>query len=167
MRQMFAGESRRARSIGRRITDARRAGDRDKEVSYRKRAEAMVARFGADAQREIEHGRRDRLRNEQAGIAGRPVAVVLRYGAGCSRGGRGRAVSRNTKGAPALARAAGVWQKGHVRRLRDFAGIVAMLGDREIDGMQAAIDGRREARARSADDRDGAAREARPRRVKT
>jgi hypothetical protein len=34
-----------------------------------------------------------------------------------------------------------------VRRLRNFAGIVAMLSDREIDEMQAAIDARRQARA--------------------
>ena len=65
MRGMSAGESRRARSIGRRITDARRAGDRDKELSYRKRAEAMVAQFGADAQREVEHGRREQLRDKR------------------------------------------------------------------------------------------------------
>ncbi len=37
-----------------------------------------------------------------------------------------------------------------MRRLRDFAGIVAMLSDREIDEMQAAIDARREARATQA-----------------
>ena len=36
--------------------------------------------------------------------------------------------------------------KEDVRRLRDFAGIVAMLSDQEIDEMQAAIDARREAR---------------------
>ena len=65
MRRMFPGDARRARSIGRRITDARRAGDRDKELSYRKRAEAMIAQFGAGAQREIEHGRRDQLRNKR------------------------------------------------------------------------------------------------------
>jgi hypothetical protein len=56
---MFAGESRRARSIG------RRAGDRDKELSYRKRAQAMIAQFGPEAQREIEYGRRDQLRNKR------------------------------------------------------------------------------------------------------
>jgi hypothetical protein len=65
VRRMFPGDARRARSIGRRITDARRAGDRDKELSYRKRAEAMIAQFGADAQREIENGRRDQLRNKR------------------------------------------------------------------------------------------------------
>jgi hypothetical protein len=65
VRRMFAGESRRARSIGRRITDARRAGDRDKALSYRKRAQAMIAQFGPEAQREIEYGRRDQLRNKR------------------------------------------------------------------------------------------------------
>ena len=65
MRRMFAGEARRARSIGRRITDARRAGDRDKALSYRKRAQAMIAQFGPEAQREIEYGRRDQLRNKR------------------------------------------------------------------------------------------------------
>ncbi len=65
MRRMFPGDARRARSIGRRITDARRAGDRDKELSYRKRAEAMVEQFGPDARREIEAGRRDQLRNKR------------------------------------------------------------------------------------------------------
>jgi hypothetical protein len=62
---MFPGDARRARSIGRRITDARHAGDRDKEVGYRKRAEAMVEQFGLDARREIEVGRRDQLRNKR------------------------------------------------------------------------------------------------------
>ena len=65
VRRMFPGDARRARSIGRRITDARRAGDRDKELSYRKRAEAMVEQFGPDARREIEHGRRDQLRSKR------------------------------------------------------------------------------------------------------
>ena len=65
MRRMFPGDVRRARSIGRRITDARRAGDRDKELSYRKRAEAMIEQFGPDARREIENGRRDQLRNKR------------------------------------------------------------------------------------------------------
>ncbi len=65
MRRMLPGNAQRARSIGRRITDARRAGDRDKELSYRKRAEAMIERFGPDARREIENGRRDQLRNKR------------------------------------------------------------------------------------------------------
>ena len=65
MGRMFSGDAQRARSIGRRITDARRAGNRDKEVRYRKRAEAIIAQFGADAQRESEHGRRDQLRNKR------------------------------------------------------------------------------------------------------
>ena len=65
MRRMFPGEVRRARSIGRRITDARRAGNRDKELSYRKGAEAMIEQFGATAQREIENGRHDQLRNKR------------------------------------------------------------------------------------------------------
>ena len=65
MRRMFAGDVRRARSIGRRITDARRAGDRDKEVSYRRRAEAMVEQFGPEARREIEAGRRAQLRGKR------------------------------------------------------------------------------------------------------
>lgn len=65
MRRMFPGDARRARSVGRRITDARRAGDRDKELSYRKRAEAMIEQFGADARREIEAGRREQLRGRR------------------------------------------------------------------------------------------------------
>ena len=52
MRRMFPG-------------DARRAGDRDKELSYRKRAEAMIEQFGPDARREIENGRRDQMRNKR------------------------------------------------------------------------------------------------------
>ena len=66
MRRMFPGDARRVRSIGRRITDARREGDRDKELSYRKRAEAMVEQFGPDARREIEAGWRDQLRDKRA-----------------------------------------------------------------------------------------------------
>ena len=62
MRRRFPGDVRRAQSIGRRITDARRAGDRDKELRYRNRAEAMIAEFGQDARREIEFGRREQLR---------------------------------------------------------------------------------------------------------
>ena len=65
VRRMFPGDARRARSIGRRITDARRAGDRDKELSYRRRAEAMVEQFGPDARREIEVGRREQLRGKR------------------------------------------------------------------------------------------------------
>lgn len=65
MRRMFAGDVRRARSIGRRITDARRAGDRDKELAYRGRAEGMVARFGPEARREVEAGRRAQLRGKR------------------------------------------------------------------------------------------------------
>ena len=62
---MYAGDARRARFIGRRITDARRAGDRHKELRYRERAEAMIAEFGPDARREIEFGRRDQLRRKR------------------------------------------------------------------------------------------------------
>jgi hypothetical protein len=40
----------------------RRASDRDKELRYRERAEAMIAEFGPNAQREIELGRRDQLK---------------------------------------------------------------------------------------------------------
>ena len=65
VRRMFPGDARRARSIGRRITDARRAGNRDKELRYRKRAEAMIEQFGPEAQHEIENGRRDRLRSKR------------------------------------------------------------------------------------------------------
>jgi hypothetical protein len=65
VRRMFPGDARRARSIGRRITDARREGDRDKELSYRRRAEAMVEQFGPDARREIEAGRREQLRGKR------------------------------------------------------------------------------------------------------
>jgi hypothetical protein len=65
MRQMFPADARRARWIGRRITDARRAGNRDKELRYRKRAEAMIEQFGPDAQREIGNGRRDQLRSKR------------------------------------------------------------------------------------------------------
>ena len=62
MRQMFMVDVRRARSIGRRIADARRAGDRDKELRYRKRAEAMIEEFGPSVQREIDFGRRDQMK---------------------------------------------------------------------------------------------------------
>jgi hypothetical protein len=38
-----------------------------------------------------------------------------------------------------------------VRRLKDFASIVALLGDREIDDLQTAIDERLEVRTRRPD----------------
>ena len=59
---MFPQDARRARSIGRRIADARRASNRDKELRYRERAEAMISEFGPNAKREIGSGRRDQLR---------------------------------------------------------------------------------------------------------
>ncbi len=62
VRQMSTAATRRAQSIGRRITDARRAGDRDKELRYRELAEAMIEKFGPNARREIEFGRRDQLK---------------------------------------------------------------------------------------------------------
>ena len=65
MRRMLPGDARRARWIGWRITDARHAGNRDKELRYRKDAEAMVEQFGPGAKREIGHGRRDRLRSKR------------------------------------------------------------------------------------------------------
>jgi len=65
VRRMFAGDVRRARSVGRRITDARRAGDRNKELAYRRRAEGMVARFGPEARREVEIGRREQMRSRR------------------------------------------------------------------------------------------------------
>ena len=58
---MLPGDVRRARWIGRRITDARHAGNRDKELRYRKYAEDMIEQFGPVAKREIGHGRRDQL----------------------------------------------------------------------------------------------------------
>ncbi len=67
MRAMSAGDVRRARAIGQRITDARRAGNRDKELRYRKRAEAMIGQFGPEAQREIENGRREQMRSKKRG----------------------------------------------------------------------------------------------------
>jgi hypothetical protein len=51
-----------------------------------------------------------------------------------------------------LAFPAKVCHKGHMRRLRDFASIVAVFSDREIVELQDSIDRRREARARCADD---------------
>jgi hypothetical protein len=62
MKQMSTANAQRARSIGHRLTDARRAGDSDKEFRYRKRARALVDKFGYDAQREIANGRREQLR---------------------------------------------------------------------------------------------------------
>ncbi len=62
VRQMSTADARRAQSIGRRITDARRARDRDKEQRYRELAEAMIEKFGPNARREIEFGRRDQLK---------------------------------------------------------------------------------------------------------
>ena len=59
---MFPADVRRARWIGHRIAEARRAGDSDKELRYRRRAEVMIAEFGPNAQREIGHGRREQLR---------------------------------------------------------------------------------------------------------
>ncbi len=67
MRAMSPADVRRARAIGQRITDARRAGNRDKELRYRKRAEAMIGQFGPEAQREIENGRREQMRSKKRG----------------------------------------------------------------------------------------------------
>jgi hypothetical protein len=49
-----------------------------------------------------------------------------------------------------------------MKRLRDFASIVAVFSDREIDKLQAAIDARREARARRRSDDDPHAAPMRP-----
>jgi hypothetical protein len=54
--------ARRVRGIGRRIIEARRRGDRDKEQRYRKSAKAMIAEFGPDVRREIGVGQREQLR---------------------------------------------------------------------------------------------------------
>lgn len=62
MKQMSTADVRRAQSIGRRLTDARRAGNRDNELRYRKRAQALVEEFGPKARREIGNGQRDQLR---------------------------------------------------------------------------------------------------------
>ena len=62
MRRMLPADALRARAIGRGLTNARRAGNRDRELRYRKRARAMIETFGSDAQREIGRGRRDQLR---------------------------------------------------------------------------------------------------------
>jgi hypothetical protein len=62
---MLPEDARRARWIGRRITAARLAGNRDKELRYRKSAEAMIEQFGPDARREIGHGRRAQLRSKR------------------------------------------------------------------------------------------------------
>ena len=68
MRGISAEDAQRARAIGHRITDARRAGDRDKELHYRRSAEAMIAmvgQSGPEAQREIANGRREQLRRQK------------------------------------------------------------------------------------------------------
>ena len=65
MGRMLPADVGRARWIGRRITDARHAGNRDKELRYRKHAEAMIEQFGPEAKREIGRGRRDRLRSKR------------------------------------------------------------------------------------------------------
>ena len=65
MRRMFPEDARRARWIGRRITAARHAGNRAKELLYRKSAKAMIEQFGPEAQREIGHGRRAQLRSKR------------------------------------------------------------------------------------------------------
>ena len=62
MKPMSTAASRRARWIGRRIQEARRAGDRDKELHYRKSAKAMIAEYGPNARREIGVGQREQLR---------------------------------------------------------------------------------------------------------
>ena len=62
MKRMFPADVRSARAIGHRIAEARRAGDSDKELRFRRRAEAMIAVFGPDAKREIDLGRREQLR---------------------------------------------------------------------------------------------------------
>jgi hypothetical protein len=49
-----------------------------------------------------------------------------------------------------------------VRRLRDFESVVAFLSEEEIDEMQAAIDGRREARAGPPEDPEAEPSEAEP-----
>ncbi len=61
-------------------------------------------------------------------------------------------VLSDTPQADALALSAGVCHKGCVRRLRDFDSITAFFSDWEIDGLQATIDARREARAGRPDD---------------
>ena len=62
---MFPGDARRARLIGRRITDARRAGGSSAPCRDRRRAEAMVEQLGPDVRREIEVGRREQLRGKR------------------------------------------------------------------------------------------------------
>ncbi len=68
---MFPADVRRARAIGHRIAEARRAGDGDKELRYRRRAEAMIAEFGPNAQREIDLGRREQLRRMRSSSSSR------------------------------------------------------------------------------------------------
>ena len=58
-------------------------------------------------------------------------------------------VRSDTAQAVALALSVGMCHKGGVKRLRDFESIAAFLSGREIDELQAAVDTRREARARS------------------
>lgn len=65
MREMFAADARRARSIGQRITEARQAGDSNKERAFRRRAAAMVEKFGPVARREVGAGRREGLRRKR------------------------------------------------------------------------------------------------------
>ncbi len=62
MKPMSTAAARRARGIGRRLTDARRSGDRDKELRYHNSAKAMIAEFGQNARREIGVGQREQLR---------------------------------------------------------------------------------------------------------
>ncbi len=62
MKPMSTAAARRARWIGRRLKEARRAGDRDKELHYRKSAKAMIAEYGPNARREIGVGQREQLR---------------------------------------------------------------------------------------------------------
>ncbi len=62
MKPMSTAAARRARWIGRRLKEARRAGDHDKELHYRKSAKAMIAEYGPNARREIGVGQREQLR---------------------------------------------------------------------------------------------------------
>ncbi len=58
---------RRPARSGNAFTRAPRVGNRDKELRYRKRAEAMIGQFGPEAQREIENGRREQMRSKKRG----------------------------------------------------------------------------------------------------
>ena len=62
MKPMSTAAARRARWIGRHLKEARRAGDRDKELRYRESAKAMIAEYGPNARREIGVGQREQLR---------------------------------------------------------------------------------------------------------